>query len=61
MGRDLPLHPWPVLPLLPSSENCVKNQFYSILRRGLRKLNTIIKSRLKRYKELEISILYKIV
>jgi hypothetical protein len=39
----------------------VKNKFYSILRRGLKYINSAIKTRLKRYKELEIGVIYKIV
>ena len=39
----------------------MKNKFYSILRRGLKYINSAIKSKLKRYKPLDIDIVYKIV
>lgn len=61
MGGDLPRHRRQVPPSPPRSENCVKNKFYSILRRGLRHINQAIKNKLKRYKELEIGVIYKIV
>lgn len=32
------------------SENDIKNQFYSVLRRGLRRINLTIRRQLKRYK-----------
>ena len=43
------------------SETAVKNQFYSVLRRGLRKVNNIIKDKLKRFREIDVKVLYKII
>ncbi|XP_031472907.1 uncharacterized protein LOC116245566 [Nymphaea colorata] len=44
------------------SDNCIKNHFYSKLRKILRKLNTVIHSHLRReYRQINIGTLYKIV
>lgn len=50
--------------LLPPSrtDNCIKNHFYSKLRKILRKLNTVIHTHLrKEYRQINIGTLYKIV
>ena len=39
----------------------MKNKFYSIVRRGLRYLNAAIKRHLKKYKEIDIAIAYRLV
>jgi hypothetical protein len=39
----------------------VKNKFYSMVRRGLKQLNITIRSSIKRYKELDIAVINKIV
>jgi hypothetical protein len=60
LGRTLPLPPRQVPNRPRRSENDIKNQFYSILRRGLRQINAVIRRQLKRYKELEVDTLYRI-
>lgn len=60
LGRDHPHPQGQVRPLPLRSENSVKNQFYSILRRGLRKVNKVIRERLKRFREIDLHILSKI-
>jgi hypothetical protein len=43
-------------------DNCIKNHFYSKLRKIVRKLNTVIHGHLRReYRQINISTLYKIV
>jgi hypothetical protein len=47
---------------LRRSDNCIKNHFYSKLRKILRKLNTVIHGHLRReYRQINIGTLYKIV
>jgi hypothetical protein len=44
------------------TDNCVKNHFYSKLRKLLRKLNKIIQFYFKKkFRQIDISIIYKIV
>ena len=44
------------------TDNCVKNHFYSKLRKAIRKLNKIIHDNFrKEFKEIKITILYKII
>lgn len=44
------------------TDNCVKNHFYSKLRKLLRKLNKIIQFYLKKqFRPIDISVMYKIV
>lgn len=47
---------------LSRSDNCVKNHFYSLLRKALRKLNRIIQEHYRReIKEIKPNVLYRIV
>jgi hypothetical protein len=50
MGLNFTIFGWKVIKALFRSENDIKNQFYSILRRGLRQINQFIRKQLKRYK-----------
>ena len=50
MGLNIPIFGWQVSVPLNRSENDIKNQFYSILRRGLRQINQFIRKQLKRFK-----------
>jgi len=50
MGLNFQICGWQVNILLNRSENDIKNQFYSILRRGLRQINQFIRKQLKRFK-----------
>ena len=51
-----------ILCLLPRTDNCVKNHFYSKLRKSIRKLNKTIHDFFKReFKEIKITILYKLI
>ena len=44
------------------TDNCVKNHFYSKLRKALRKLNKAIHSHFKKeYREIRMTVLYKII
>ena len=44
------------------TDNCVKNHFYSKLRKSLRHLNKIVKKNFKKeFRELKIGALYKII
>ena len=44
------------------TDNCVKNHFYSKLRKALRKLNKVIHSNFrKEYREIRMTVLYKII
>jgi hypothetical protein len=44
------------------SDNCIKNHFYSKLRKVLRKLNAVIHSHFRReFREISISVVYKLV
>lgn len=46
----------------PRTDNCVKNHFYSKLRKSLRKINKKIHKHLKReYKDIKTSTLYRII
>lgn len=52
----------PVNYQLFSTDNCVKNHFYSKLRKSLRSLNKKIHKFLKKeYKEIKTSSLYKVI
>ena len=45
-----------------SSDNCVKNHFYSKLRKALRKINRVVQTNYKKeLKEFKPNILYRIV
>ena len=47
---------------LSRTDNCVKNHFYSKLRKAIRKLNKTIHDHFRReFKEIKITILYKII
>ena len=61
MGLNFTIFGWKVKITLFRSENDIKNQFYSVLRRGLRQINQFIRKQLKRFKQLQIDSLYKIV
>jgi hypothetical protein len=51
-----------VLPTPPRTDNCVKNHFYSKLRKALKKLNRVVKRSLKKeLKEVKPNVLYRIV
>jgi hypothetical protein len=51
-----------VLLPLGRSDNCVKNHFYSKLRKSIRRLNKIIESELgKEHSQIKLRILYKII
>ena len=39
----------------------MKNHFYALVRRGLRNINSFIKTKLRRHKQLEISLIYKVI
>ena len=44
------------------SDNCVKNHFYSKMRKGLRKLNRIISEEFKKdFKDIKLKVIYKIL
>jgi len=44
------------------SDNCIKNHFYSRLRKGLKKMNQVAEEFLeKRFKEIKFNILFKII
>lgn len=44
------------------TDNCVKNHFYSKLRKALRHLNKVIKQNFrKEFKEMKIGVIYKII
>lgn len=51
-----------VAPLSRRSDNCVKNHFYSKLRKSARRLNRTIQSRYRReYREIKLSLLNRVV
>ena len=44
------------------TDNCVKNHFYSKLRKSIRKLNKVIHDSFKKeFKDIKITILYKLI
>jgi len=44
------------------TDNCIKNHFYSRLRKGLRRINKLIEDEFKQsYKEFKIIDLYKVI
>jgi len=44
------------------SDNCVKNHFYSLLRKALRKMNKVVMQEFrKELKEIKPNVLYRIV
>ena len=44
------------------TDNCVKNHFYSKMRKALRKLNKVIHQYFKKeFREIKMNVLYKIV
>ena len=46
----------------PRTDNCVKNHFYSKMRKAIRKLNKVIHQYFrKELKEIKFTVLYKIV
>lgn len=48
--------------IITRSDNCVKNHFYSKLRKVLRKLNKIIHHYFRReFREININVIYKLV
>ena len=62
MGSHRQQTPRKVHCTLERSDNCLKNHFYSKLRKGLRKINKKIHKYLKRdYKDIKTSTLYKII
>lgn len=47
---------------LSRSDNCVKNHFYALLRKALRKINRVIQLQFrKEYKQFNPTVLYRIV
>ena len=53
---------WKVLYNSYRSDNSVKNHFYSMLRKSLRKINKVIQDEFcKYYKELKPNVLYRVV
>ena len=63
MGHHISKVTWKVPFLLDlRTDNCVKNHFYSKLRKSIRKLNKTIHDFFKReFKEIKITILYKLI
>lgn len=44
------------------SDNCIKNHFYSRLRKGLKKMNLDVEQNIgKRFKEIKFNVLFKII
>lgn len=51
-----------VLLFLLRTDNCVKNHFYSKMRKAIRKLNKVIHIHFKKeIKEIKLNVLYKLV
>lgn len=51
-----------VLPSACRSDNAVKNHFYALLRKALRKINSVIHKHFKKeYKQFSPNVLYRIV
>jgi len=62
MGGDRAGHTRQVIPSSCRSDNCIKNHFYSKLRKVLRKLNAAIHANFRReFREISISVVYKLV
>jgi hypothetical protein len=62
MGINFKQTPWKVITVLFRTDNCVKNHFYSKLRKSLRKLNKKTQKYLKKeYKDIKTATLYKII
>ena len=62
MGNNCSKTSWKVhLPAF-RTDNCVKNHFYSRMRKAIRKLNKTIHHNFKKdYREIKMPVLYKIV
>lgn len=44
------------------SDNCIKNHFYSRLRKGLKRMNQVAEEIIgKRFKEIKFNVLFKII
>ena len=62
MVGDLSPHAREVVSIRPRTDNCVKNHFYSRLRKSLRKVNGAIQATMKKmYRPLQMNTIYKIV
>lgn len=63
MGNNFPKDDWKVKILfLFRSDNCIKNHFYSRLRKGLKKMNQVAEESLeKRFKEIKFNVVFKII
>lgn len=63
MGNNFPKDEWKVkIPFLFRSDNCIKNHFYSRLRKGLKKMNQVAEESLeKRFKEIKFNVVFKII
>jgi hypothetical protein len=63
MGNNFPKDEWKVKILfLFRSDNCIKNHFYSRLRKGLKKMNQVAEESLeKRFKEIKFNVVFKII
>jgi hypothetical protein len=62
MVHYLPASTWKVKEYLLRSDNCIKNHFYSKLRKTIRKLNKIILEHfVQDFRELKEKTLYKII
>ena len=62
MVGDRAGHTRQVIPSPCRSDNCIKNHFYSKLRKVLRKLNAVIHANFRReFREISISVVYKLV
>ena len=63
MGNNFKKNGWKVkISLICRSDNCIKNHFYSRLRKGLKKMNQVAEEFLeKRFKEIKFNVLFKII
>lgn len=62
MGHYRTKTAWEVLYILFRTDNCVKNHFYSKMRKAIRKLGKVIQIHFrKQVKEIKLNVLYKIV
>lgn len=62
MGIDFKPSSWSVIEKIYRTDNCVKNHFYSKLRKGLRTLNKKIHKNLKKeFREVKTTTLYRLI
>ena len=62
MGNNWTTFGWQVILQLFRSDNSVKNSFYSLLRKALKKINTVIQQQYKsQLKEMKSTILYNVI